>query len=142
MKVVLPFFFLLAATGAALAQQPNTADAARIAVADFGADEELVGSIHTGALRTGDKDRVEFTVDPDQDYRFYVGCPSGCDGLKLALIDEYDNLIDEGGAPDAPPIFILDSFGDGTSHKLVVLVGMTKCSTEPCAYGVGMYKWD
>jgi hypothetical protein len=142
MKLVLSICFVLAATGAALAQAPpNTTDAARSAVADFGADEERVGSIQTGALRTGYKARVEFAADADQDYRFYVGCPSGCDVLKLALIDEYDNLIDEGGSPDEPPIFILDSLGDGTSHKLIVTVGMAKCSAEPCAYAVGMYKW-
>ena len=78
-----------------------------------------------------------FTVAPGKTYWLYGACDDDCYNLDLEGLDEDGNSLDDDKNPDAEPVLLIA--GEDVT-RLRVIVEMTGCDEDSCAFGVGLYE--
>lgn len=91
----------------------------------------------TGTLRQGQQ--TTFTVDLQQGGRYLLSgvCDRDCSDLDLALYDDSGNLLDDDTENDDVPIVTVVPRWTG---RFRVTVKMHACSTNPCAFGLAVFR--
>jgi len=86
-------------------------------------------------LPAGGVDSYYLELDEGWQYRIFSVCDEDCSDLDLALFDENGNEISVDGATDDWPVVEAEPAWTG---KFELQVGMYRCSSEPCYYGIGV----
>lgn len=132
---------LLFATPAAAQQDAwlRQVNAQLEAVADALSEEGLSTAAEpaSGALDEGEAEELELELSAGT-YLIIGVCDADCSDLDLVLSDGGDE-IDSDMEMDDTPVVTVELDGPAS---LTLRVNMATCSSEPCRYGVGVFRVD
>ncbi|HEY2824813.1 MAG TPA: hypothetical protein VGI83_04640, partial [Gemmatimonadales bacterium] len=97
----------------------------------------LQGNAYTGSLRKTSSEDLNITLEAGFDYAFLGVCDSDCGDIDLQLSDAGGQRIDSNYEKDDHPVVKGNQVAGG---QYKVHVYMASCSTEPCYYGIGVYR--
>jgi serine protease Do len=99
----------------------------------------LAEPVRVGAAREGERRVEEFTLEAGARYFLIGRCDADCSNLDLGVTDQARaEMGSDNGADHIPSVsFVARSSGP---HR--ALVSMARCSAEPCAYGVALYRLE
>jgi hypothetical protein len=98
---------------------------------------EPVPQSHAGALNTGESASFTMTLEAGAAYVLTGVCDPDCDALDLALYAPNGYEVDAARSAESAPIVQVAPRETGKYRLLVV---MTRCTTNPCRYGVAEFR--
>lgn len=93
--------------------------------------------VRTGMARQGERVNVEYRLAAGGKYLFTARCDNDCTDVDIAILNPQGKVVKRDVARDDYPT-VAYSVSRGGVYKVVVQIA--RCSAEPCAYGVGVYK--
>ena len=93
--------------------------------------------VRTGMARQGERVDVEYRLTGGAKYLFTARCDNDCTDVDIAVLNPQGRVVKSDVARDDYPTVAYKVPRDGV-YKVVVQIA--RCSAEPCAYGVGVYK--
>jgi hypothetical protein len=98
---------------------------------------EPVPQSHAGALNTGESASFTVTLEAGATYVLTGVCDPDCDALELALYSPNGYEVDAARSSESAPIVQVAPRETGVYRVRVV---MARCSTNPCRYGVAVFR--
>jgi hypothetical protein len=98
---------------------------------------EPVPQSHAGALNTGESASFTVTLEGGATYVLTGVCDPDCDALDLALYAPNGYEVDAARSSESAPIVQVAPRETGVYRVRVV---MARCSTNPCRYGVAVFR--
>ena len=102
---------------------------------DTGYDQILES--HAGALNTGESASFTVTLEAGATYVLTGVCDPDCDALELALYSPNGYEVEAARSSESAPIVQVAPRETGVYRVRVV---MARCSTNPCRYGVAVFR--
>lgn len=91
---------------------------------------------YTGVLGNGGRDDINLNLRNGTTYAIVGVCDNDCRDIDLALYDDNGNLIASDTEQDSTPIV---NVTPRWNARFRLRVSMPRCSSAPCAYGVGVF---
>ncbi|MEL7361747.1 MAG: hypothetical protein AAFN13_06720 [Bacteroidota bacterium] len=88
-------------------------------------------------LYEGQRDGYTLNLDAGRTYHFMATCDEDCNDIDLRLYTYNGRLIQSNTRSDSLPIITFRPSYSGTYR---IEADMYSCSTEPCYYGIGIYR--
>jgi hypothetical protein len=98
---------------------------------------EPVAESHAGALNTDESASFTMTLEGGATYVLTGVCDPDCDALDLALYSPNGYEVDAARSAESAPIVQVAPRETGVYRVRVV---MARCSTNPCRYGVAVFR--
>lgn len=93
------------------------------------------GYQHQGAMNQGQEEVLKITLSGGSDFQIMGACNADCGNMDIELRDASGTLVDKDELEDDFPIVAASAGGTYTAR-----VVMTKCSGNPCTYGVKAFR--
>ena len=98
---------------------------------------ELTTQIYTGRLRDDESETLVSELRFGNDYAFLGVCDNDCSDVDLRLFDDDGREVDSDVRTDDWPVVRVTPARSGRFRVRVI---MASCRTNPCYYGVGLYR--
>jgi len=98
---------------------------------------EQVPQSYAGALNAGESASFTMTLEAGATYVLTGVCDPDCDALDLALYAPNGYEVDAARSAESAPIVQVAPRETGVYRLRVV---MTRCTTNPCRYGVALFR--
>ena len=95
----------------------------------------MTGNVERGALPAGRQLLFPLEMVTGSDYMIVGFCDPGCTDMDLAILDAQGVELESDILPDAQPVLLVTPIQSGGYQ---VRLDMVDCSTENCAYAVGV----
>jgi len=103
----------------------------------YAAGYDQVPDSHAGTLNTGESASFTITLEDSTTYVLTGVCDPDCAALELALYSPNGYEVDAARSAESAPIVQVVPRETGQYRVRVV---MARCTTNPCRYGIGVFR--